>query len=249
MEAPQEPAADVAGYGAVVPMSKKKEWLGWHFLADDGKVAHTGQQHSGTLVVAGQTLALDGGKIEPCMFGLHASKKPLEALQYATGSIIARVRLSGEIVEHDDKAAARSRTALWVMDASRALHICSVYYAELALDRVAAGGAIVDPRSRAALEVKLRWVNGQASDSDLAAAGAAARAAAWAAAGAAGDAAWDAAGDAAWDAARAAAGDAAGAAAGAAAGDAAWDAERKLQNEMLEAALWAQYEAGIGVRK
>jgi hypothetical protein len=203
-------------------MSKKKEWLGWHFLADDGKVAHARQQHGGTLVVAGQKLTLNGGKIEPCVFGLHASQKPLDALQYATGSIVARVCLSGEIVEQNDKAAARSRTALWVMDASRALHICSVYYAELALDRVAARGLNVDPRSRAALEVKLRWVNGQASDSELAAAGAAAGAAAR---------------------------EAAGAAAWAAAGAAARDAERKLQNEMLEAALWAQYETGIGVRK
>jgi len=107
---------------------------------------------------------------------------------------------------------------------------------------------LTDDRSRRVVEVVEQYARGEASDAELAAAGAAARAAARAAAGAAawdawaaGDAAWAAAGAAAraaraaaraaWAAAwaaRAAAWDAAGAAAGAAAWDAQIDIVRRV---------------------
>ncbi len=70
---------------------------------------------------------------------------------------------------------------------------------------------MTDPRSIAALDIAERFSNGEATDAERDAAGAAA-----------GAAARDAAGDAAWAAARDAAGDAAWAAAGAAARAAAW---------------------------
>ncbi len=74
---------------------------------------------------------------------------------------------------------------------------------------------LIDPRSRAALDVAERHAHGLATDAELRAATDAARAAAW-------DAAWAAARDAATDAARAAA----WAAARAAAWDAATDAQK-----------------------
>jgi hypothetical protein len=85
---------------------------------------------------------------------------------------------------------------------------------------------MTDPRSVAALDTRERWLRGEATDEEMAAAQAAARAAARAAAS---DAAW-AASAAAWDAAS----DAASDAARDAARDAAWAAERAWQRAELE---------------
>ena len=103
-----------------------------------------------------------------------------------------------------------------------------------------------DPRSVAAIEAKRKWLKGEITDEELAAASAAAWAAAWAAASAAASAAaraaaraaamaaaWDAAWAAARDAAWAAARDAAWAAAWAAASDSARAATRKKQVAIL----------------
>ena len=174
------------------------------------------------------------------MWGLHASKRPLDALQYAPGPIVQYVRLSGSIVERADKACATERTCLWVMDASLALHICAVNFAQIALDARLADGKKIDPRSQAALDVKLRWLKGQASDSEMDAAKAAAMAAAeaWGAEYAAEAAAWATAREAV-HAARAAA----WAPSWVASRAAVWD----LQNQILEAALLTQHETGRGV--
>ncbi len=226
----------------------------WHFLAADRKVAaYPGAPFAGTLVTPGLKLVLpESARIVPCEYGLHASVRAIDALSFAPGPIVQRVRLSGRVVEQKDKAAASERETLWVMDASLALHISAVNFAQVALDAQMARGVAIDQRSQNALDVKLRWLGGQSSDSELAAAwdaaSAAARdaasAAAWdAASAAARDAAWDAASAAAWDAASAAAWDAAWAAAW----DAAKDAARDAQNLILEAALMTQYETGHGV--
>ena len=122
---------------------------------------------------------------------------------------------------------------LWVAlgllsDRTRRLFAADV--AERALDRVAARGEDVDPRSREAVAVARRHAAGEATDEELAAARAAAWAAAW---DAELDAAWDAAMAAARDAARAAAMAAARAAARAAAWAAARDATRAAEMEWM----------------
>src|SRR5690606_5004549 len=128
----------------------------------------------------------------------------------------------------DNKAAPTEFTVLWMADATRTLHEFGLWCAEQALQRERAAGREPDPRSWKALEVKRRWLAGDAGDDELAAARAAARDAAWDAAVApARDAAVAAAVVAAVAAARGAAVDAAWVAAEAAAfaaADAAWDA-------------------------
>ena len=104
----------------------------------------------------------------------------------------------------------------------RKLHELACNYADHALQRERAAGHEPDRRSWAAIETKRRWLRGEATDQELAAAWSAARAA---------EAAAEAA---AWVAARVA--EAAARAAGAAAWAAAWTAEAAA--EAAEASAW-----------
>ena len=143
---------------------------GWHFLRQDGCLNYPPY----TKVEVGQTLTLDDGEPALCERGFHASKRAIDALYYAPGPIICRVELGGVIVHDDDKMSASERTVLWMADATNALHECACLYAEEAL-RVAK--VVDDPRCIAAIQAKRRWMRGEITDEELAAA----RDAAWAA--------------------------------------------------------------------
>jgi hypothetical protein len=220
--------------------------LAWHFVANTG------------LLRDGQRLEKRTykhyGLLKLCFSGLHASIRALDALTYAPGAIACRVTMGSTIIHDDDKLVASERTVLWYADATKVLHTFACDEAERALAAV----ANPDPRSLAAIAVKRRWIDGKATNAELAAArdavwavagdavravaGDAARAAAWDAAWAtAGATAWAAVRDAAWAAVGDAAGDAvrdaAGDAARAAAWNAAWAAARDAANKRLEAAL------------
>jgi hypothetical protein len=173
--------------------------LAWHFLNDEGTL-----RKGGLKVTPGLTLRMRG-KLVMCERGFHYSLKALDALKYAPGSIVSRVDVTGEIIPDTDKGVASQRTHLWMADATNTLHEFACWCAENALNLIRERGQEPDPRSWAAIDAKRKWLHGEITDSELAAAGDAA----WAAAGAA---AWAAAGDAAWDAAWAAAGAAARAA-------------------------------------
>ena len=74
---------------------------GWWFSA-----GHVLPHDDNRRVAIGRTHKLKG-KIVPCLYGLHASQRSLDALTYAPGNIVWRVRLSGTIVPHNgDKHAA-----------------------------------------------------------------------------------------------------------------------------------------------
>ena len=174
----------------------------WHFTRAGGRL---GYDKSEVCVTPGLTLTVEP-PIALCARGLHASIRAIDALEYApsaSGLMICRVRCGGTIIDGDDKLVATERTVLWMAEADRTLHEMACWSAEAALFGQAMRGRTIDPRSLAAIDAKRRWLDGQASDSELAAARdaawdaarAAARAAAW-------DAARDAARDAAWDAAR-----------------------------------------------
>jgi len=153
----------------------------------------------------GEWLVFDG-KPEMCLRGLHASKHPFDALQYAPRNTLCLVECDGEIIEGDDKLVCTRRRILARFDAEAMLFEFARKQA-MSVIHLWDAPAIV----REFLET--------GDESKRAAARDAARDAAW-------DAAWAAARDAARDAARAAARDAARDAAWAAARDAAWDAAR-----------------------
>ncbi len=188
--------------------------LAWHFCRSDMRLGNG----DGRQIVVGETLVHDG-VLELCEQGLHASRLLLDALEWAPGPIICRVRLGGEIVEGDDKLVATERTVLWCVDGEELLHR---FARRCALDVV---------HLWAAPDGVLRWL--RTGDESL-------RGAAW-------DDAWDAAWDAAWATAWAAAKAAAKAAARATAWDAARvnaqsaarDAARRRQNRRLTSMVCA----------
>jgi hypothetical protein len=185
--------------------------LAWHFLRDDRRLSY----HPHTLVEVGKKLTVKP-PLELCRWGLHASKRALEALQYAPGPIACRVELSGEILEGDDKVCATERTVLQMVDATNVLHEFACWCAEQALLREREAGREPDPRSWAAIDAKRKWLRGEITDSELADA-------------------WDAAKDVAWEATRAAA----GAAVGAVAWEATWDADREAAWDIARATAGA----------
>lgn len=143
-----------------------------------------------------------------CEAGLHASQNILDALRYALGPYIWRVKLGGTIVKDSDKAVATEHQYLWGYDATQVLF---AFARREAMDVIHLWDAPdVVRRFLKTGDESLRNAAGAAAWN---AAGAAARDAAWDAAGTAAwttarDAAWVCAGDAAWDAALAATGDA-----------------------------------------
>lgn len=160
-----------------------KEMIGWHFST--GKLGYG----DGREIVIGETHEVEG-LLVLCVRGLHACERIIDALQYAPGPMIYKVRLHGEILRGDDKVCATQRTYLAGCDAT---DILLRFARQCALDVIHLWDAP---------EVVRRYL--ETGDESL-------RAAAWAAARAA---ARDAARAAVWAAAWAAARDAAGEAAG-----------------------------------
>lgn len=77
----------------------------WHFVGDT--------LHDGRPVPAdGETLRHDG-PLMICASGLHASKRIIDALCYASGDTICRVLCAGDIVHDRDKLVCTERTIWW----------------------------------------------------------------------------------------------------------------------------------------
>jgi hypothetical protein len=161
------------------------------------------------------------GKLVPCENGLHLCRR--QDLVKWLGPAIFEAEARGSVVVAEDKLVVREARLIRRLDTwnERTARLFACDCAEHILDALE-DRYPSDPRSRNAIAVARRFANGQATQDELYAAGAAAGTAARAAARAA---AWDAA----WAAARDAARDAAWAAAWAAARA----AERQWQTSRL----------------
>jgi len=156
----------------------------WHFLREDMRLGYGDHRK----VKVSEAITVDCDPVL-CEAGLHGSVKPLDALNYSPGPIVCIVEINGTIFEGADKICGTSRKCIAMADATNTLHVFACWCAKRAL-RTADH---TDERAWDAISTKLRWLKGEATDNELAAASAAASAAAWAAASAAArDAAWDA---------------------------------------------------------
>jgi len=98
---------------------------------------------------------------------MHASLRALDALCYAPGNTICRVRLDGERQESGDKLCARTRTVLWLANAEHLLYEFACLAAERALAWAAAAGCPEDPRSRAAVVARRAWLRREIISAEL----------------------------------------------------------------------------------
>lgn len=171
--------------------TKNEPVMAWHFC--DGWKLRDGQP-----LVVGKTYEYKG-EVVMCQSGLHASRKAMDALNYAPGNVACLVRCENIVDEQTDKLVCRKRTVIAAVDAEKVLREFACHAATAAM--LLTGWE--DQRSWDAIEAGWGYAKGYVIAEDLAAAWAAwaaARAAARAAAWAARAAAW-AAGDAAWAAA------------------------------------------------
>ena len=198
--------------------------LAWYFARDDRKLRF----EDGRKIVVGKS-HLYRGEPELCKRGLHASVRILNALKYAPGPILYRVKLGGTVHVGSNKIAATKRTYLAEIDATEMLR---GFARKCALDVIHlwTAPAVVRDYLESGREDIRDAAEDAAWDAAWADADDAARAASRAAARAA-------SGDAARDVARASAEAAAWASAEAAAEADAWtdarDAARDAQNERL----------------
>lgn len=193
-------------------ISRESAIEAWHFLNADGRLANTPRRTEPVRV--GEVLHIKP-PLELCQRGLHGSRRILDALQYARGPILCRTIHWGDVQEDSDKLCSEYRCAISIVDASRVLHEFACVVATQAMDLVESRGGTIDPRSRAAVVAKRRWLAGEIDDKELASAKAAARTA-WGA-----RAAWGAS-------------EAAKASANASAWGAAWAEQNKLLTNMIK---------------
>ena len=132
------------------------------------------------------------GPIKMCETGLHASRRIIDALQYAPGPWCAVVEIE-EAQEQEDKLVCRKRKIIKIANVEKVLREFAVQCAVMAMERA----GVTEEACWQAVDIKIAWLEGCATDEDLDAARDAAWAAAWAAAR---NAAWDAARNAAWNA-------------------------------------------------
>jgi hypothetical protein len=176
---------------------REKKILSWWFCRKDGTTQFCADSEPGYIYTT------DEPEIIPCQSGLHGSEHPMDALQYASGPVLCRVRQWGEVVYHGnpvDKLASRHREILWRRDISRELRLYACQQVRKVMH--------LAPGSEAVIVVAERFARGEATEEELASARASARDSPWASAWASAcDSAWASACDSAWDSAWARASD------------------------------------------
>jgi hypothetical protein len=159
------------------------EYIGYHFLASPDRLGYSDNRRPEKgVTMRDPDLSKSEGELKLCKGGFHACTQAIDALQYAPGSWVAKVKLSGTILKDTNKACATERTPLTsYVDLTRKLHLFAIGEARRALHMA----KVKDERCWNVLKMKLKWLLGKVTDDKLAvareAAQEAAREAAWAA--------------------------------------------------------------------
>ena len=127
---------------------------GWWFAEADDQDRVFLPHGDNRQVIVEETLTVEPARVLPCVYGLHASARVIDALAYAPGSVLSFVRLDGTIVDAEDKWAASERTPLIMRDVSSVLHHFACDVAERALKQERLQGREPHPSSWAAIDAK-----------------------------------------------------------------------------------------------
>jgi len=137
--------------------------LAWHFLPADRRLAYG----DGRLVKEEQTLRVKGEPVL-CKYGMHGSRRLIDALWNAPGPIIERVEIGADkpykIIEDEKKLVGNWRKTLWWIDTTAILHEFACREAEDALRNA----GVTDERYWNAIRIKRLWVQGKATNDELA---------------------------------------------------------------------------------
>lgn len=133
---------------------------GWHFLPEDGRLSHG----DGRRAVLGETLSMATDLVSVAHYGLHACRRPLDALHHAPSPLLCRVELTGNVQHRDRVIVARNRRVVAMADVTDLLHGVAVDWARQTLSKAPS----VDERSTVALDTKDRWLHGQAEAAEVA---------------------------------------------------------------------------------
>ena len=94
---------------------------GWHFLRSDGALGYG----DGRIPADGEWVRAKPDEHHEvpvlCEHGMHASRRLIDALDYAPGPMLCRVEVRGNIVLGDDKLAGMERRILWRIDGENVL--------------------------------------------------------------------------------------------------------------------------------
>lgn len=133
--------------------------LAWKFITADGRPAHGDEPvwHEGDR-------RHFAGPIIPCESGYHASLNIHDAFNLAPTTKLARVRLSGTIVPHDNKLCASDIEILEIHDVTDQLYEYACQCAEVAL----LIAEVDDPRCWEAIEARRAWLRREIDDEQLA---------------------------------------------------------------------------------
>ncbi len=202
----------------------------WHFVAENGKLGYGDDR----VVRPGKAYKIDGEPVL-CKHGLHASRRLIDAVGFAPGPILCKVRLGGKVRHDKDKSVATERTVVAMADVTDILR-------EFA--RKTAAEVWFKHFKRGQHPAVDSWLDHGGDEAARSAARSAAWSAAWSAArSAAKSAAWSAARSAARSAAKSAAWSAAESAAKSAAWSAAESAARSAAWSAAESAAWSAAES------
>lgn len=141
------------------------DFIGWHWVDADeiGPCINKEYSKSRVPIITGKIYDVNE-IINNQVQELYASSSITQALKNAPSPYLCRVRLLGTVHKDDSYYYwARQREVLWIMNAEKVLHIFSCLFTRKMLERL----YITDDRVLHALNTKMSWIDGKATQSDV----------------------------------------------------------------------------------